>query len=444
MKYCEAIKKFKKLKIAIIDYDVFSYRPEMYDTKYEHVWKWDSNNYGGIRLIPKRANDGIKQINKIVCKKSFDTLHTKSPAKYFDNNPYASHVWCVDKEYKINEDINWAPDNFEPNFIHSFHLRGQLEHKYPAEEGGIKLYPRDWKTAYTKFHKFLDANVTYPILYVKDVNDMQQRDILPDEYVWLIDQEHRTNIKTFDWIPNPFEQDMLHVFRMPYQLTEKYPMAMGGIRLVPKKWKEAETKIHPACPIEDESYDVFYIDDDEFTVETYTEYAERSKTDWFWIVDREFDFNGKLLYVPAEHEKDFIHVFKLQGHLEERYPPEYTDAWDIRCGGIRLIHKNFDITNIGPQIENHKIFPERCNVTIAKVINKNLIKVKVWERGAGLTKACGTAACATAFAAKLNNLTDNRTDVEFETGKLSIFIDEKNSIHMKGPVSDIKEFLIKL
>jgi diaminopimelate epimerase len=44
------------------------------------------------------------------------------------------------------------------------------------------------------------------------------------------------------------------------------------------------------------------------------------------------------------------------------------------------------------------MFPEKCNVTIAKVINKNLIKVKVWERGAGLTKACGTAACATAFA----------------------------------------------
>ena len=110
--------------IEIIDYDVFSYRPEMYDTKYEHVWKWDSNNYGGIRLIPKRANDGIKQINKIVCKKSFDILHTKTPGKYFDKNPYASHVWCVDKEYKLNADINWAPDNFEPNFIHSFHLRG--------------------------------------------------------------------------------------------------------------------------------------------------------------------------------------------------------------------------------------------------------------------------------------------------------------------------------
>ena len=105
---------------------------------------------------------------------------------------------------------------------------------------------------------------------------------------------------------------------------------------------------------------------------------------------------------------------------------------------------DFDIAKIGPEIENHKMFPEKCNVTIAKVINKNLIKVKVWERGAGLTKACGTAACATAFAGSLNKLTDKNTDIEFENGNLSIFIDEKNSIHMKGPVSDIKEISIKL
>ena len=106
--------------------------------------------------------------------------------------------------------------------------------------------------------------------------------------------------------------------------------------------------------------------------------------------------------------------------------------------------ENFDISKSGPKIENHKMFPEKCNVTIGKVINKNLIKVKVWERGAGLTKACGTAACATAFAGSLNNLTDKKTDIEFRTGKLSIFIDEKNSIHMKGPISDIKEISIKL
>ena len=128
---------------------------------------------------------------------------------------------------------------------------------------------------------------------------------------------------------------------------------------------------------------------------------------------------------------------------------EHLGGTAINVGNPHIIFfveeiENFNIKKIGPEIENHKIFPEKCNVTIAKVINKSLIKVKVWERGAGLTKACGTAACATAFAGKINGHTDNNTDIEFETGKLSIFIDEKNSIHMKGPVSDIKEILIKL
>ena len=106
--------------------------------------------------------------------------------------------------------------------------------------------------------------------------------------------------------------------------------------------------------------------------------------------------------------------------------------------------ESFNLKRIGPEIENHELFPEKCNVTLAKVINKNLIKVKVWERGAGLTKACGTAACATAFAGKINQLTNDKTDIEFELGKLSIFIDEKNVVHMKGPVSNIKDIEIKL
>ncbi len=107
-------------------------------------------------------------------------------------------------------------------------------------------------------------------------------------------------------------------------------------------------------------------------------------------------------------------------------------------------NENFEIQKIGPEIEYHPLFPERCNVTLATVVNKELIKVKVWERGAGLTKACGTAACATAFAAMKNGLSSNKVDIEFSTGKLSIFIDENNSIHMKGPVSDIKEINIKI
>ena len=105
---------------------------------------------------------------------------------------------------------------------------------------------------------------------------------------------------------------------------------------------------------------------------------------------------------------------------------------------------NFNIKKIGPIIENDKLFPEKCNVTLAKVINNNLIKIKVWERGAGLTKACGTAACAAAAAGYINGFTKEKTDIEFELGKLSIFIDDKNNIHMKGPVSEIKEIDIKI
>jgi diaminopimelate epimerase len=106
--------------------------------------------------------------------------------------------------------------------------------------------------------------------------------------------------------------------------------------------------------------------------------------------------------------------------------------------------EDYDLKKIGPEIENHKYFPEKCNVTLAQVVNKKLIRVRVWERGAGLTKACGTAACATAVAANINELTDKTTDVEFALGKLSISIDENNSIHMKGPVSDIKNIEINI
>ena len=104
----------------------------------------------------------------------------------------------------------------------------------------------------------------------------------------------------------------------------------------------------------------------------------------------------------------------------------------------------FDIKKIGPEIENSKLFPERCNVTLAKIIKDDHIKIKVWERGAGLTKACGTAACATAYAAKLNGMKKSKINIEFSLGILSIEIDSKNTIYMKGPVSEIEEITVKI
>ena len=144
-----------------------------------------------------------------------------------------------------------------------------------------------------------------------------------------------------------------------------------------------------------------------------------------------------------------LNTKNLNIEINDKNNKKYSGGTAVNVGNPHIIFfvnevNNFDIEKIGPEIENHKIFPEKCNVTIAQIINRNLIKVKVWERGAGLTKACGTAACATTFAGKLNNLTENKVDVEFINGKLSIFIDGKNLIHMKGPVSNIKEIKIKL
>ena len=128
---------------------------------------------------------------------------------------------------------------------------------------------------------------------------------------------------------------------------------------------------------------------------------------------------------------------------------EHFGGTSVNVGNPHIIFfvdniEDFDLKKIGPEIENHKYFPEKCNVTLGKVINKNLIKVKVWERGAGLTKACGTAACATAVAGIINGFTDKKINIEFALGKLSIFIDQNDSIHMKGPVSNIEKIEIKI
>ena len=98
----------------------------------------------------------------------------------------------------------------------------------------------------------------------------------------------------------------------------------------------------------------------------------------------------------------------------------------------------YDLKILGPKIENHELFPEKINVTFAQVDNKNNITVNVWERGAGLTKACGTAACATAVAASIKKIAENNINIKFKEGNLNIKIDKNLNIFMRGPVSDIK------
>ena len=104
----------------------------------------------------------------------------------------------------------------------------------------------------------------------------------------------------------------------------------------------------------------------------------------------------------------------------------------------------YDLKVIGPLIENHELFPEKTNVTFAQILDKRNILVNVWERGAGLTKACGTAACATAAAGNNNKLVENKVAIKFKEGILNIVLDKKNNIFMTGPVSDIKNIEIEI
>ena len=104
----------------------------------------------------------------------------------------------------------------------------------------------------------------------------------------------------------------------------------------------------------------------------------------------------------------------------------------------------FNLEKIGPKIENHVYFPEKCNVTLAKIKNKKHIKIKVWERGAGLTKACGTAACATAVAGAVLNLNERCVDIEFPEGLLNIDWKKNNNIYMTGTVSKIKKITVNV
>ena len=102
------------------------------------------------------------------------------------------------------------------------------------------------------------------------------------------------------------------------------------------------------------------------------------------------------------------------------------------------------LKKIGPQIEHHAFFPKRCNVTFAEVMNKKNIAVKVWERGAGLTLACGTAACATAVAASKLGLSGKKVNIHFKNGTLHIEWAKDKHIIMTGSVSIIKNISLKI
>jgi len=156
--------------------------------------------------------------------------------------------------------------------------------------------------------------------------------------------------------------------------------------------------------------------------------------------------NFKWNKIPLLKEMDNKN---LEIKINDNNGNEITGGFSLSIGNPHIIFfvkdiNQFNLKEIGPKIESHNYFPEKCNVSLAAIKNRTHMKVKVWERGAGLTKACGTAACATAVSGAVLNLNERCVNVEFSEGQLNIDWKEDNNVYMTGKVSEIKKIIVSI
>ena len=145
----------------------------------------------------------------------------------------------------------------------------------------------------------------------------------------------------------------------------------------------------------------------------------------------------KAVDIPVRSEKEQV--------IDE---PVMVDGkeWKITCVSMGNPHaityiddvKNLEIEKIGPKFENHEIFPDRVNTEFVRVIDRNTVEMRVWERGSGETLACGTGACAVAVSSILNGLTEEEVTVKLLGGDLKIFWDRtENKVYMTGSATTV-------
>lgn len=104
-----------------------------------------------------------------------------------------------------------------------------------------------------------------------------------------------------------------------------------------------------------------------------------------------------------------------------------------------------NLPEIGPKLEHHPLFPDRTNVEFAQVVGKDIIRMRVWERGSGITQACGTGACATAVAAFINGLAGRKSNIIMDGGTVTIEWEEASGhILMTGPATKVFDGEIEL
>lgn len=136
--------------------------------------------------------------------------------------------------------------------------------------------------------------------------------------------------------------------------------------------------------------------------------------------------------IPLAEEKDTLHLGVMSGDL--------TDPVAVNVGNPHTVFfvenaDRVDVTGLGSQVERHVLFPERTNVEFAQVLGPDKIRVRVWERGTGLTQACGSGACATMVAAVRRGLTGRKAEIVLDGGSLFLEWREDDHVMMTGPVA---------
>ncbi|KJS81451.1 MAG: diaminopimelate epimerase [Peptococcaceae bacterium BICA1-8] len=106
--------------------------------------------------------------------------------------------------------------------------------------------------------------------------------------------------------------------------------------------------------------------------------------------------------------------------------------------------KEIEIEKWGPLIEKHPVFPRKTNVEFVQVITPSEVVMRVWERGAGITLACGTGACATLTAGVLNNYINRKASIKLLGGELTVEWEENNHLYMTGPAIEVFRGVISI
>ena len=129
-------------------------------------------------------------------------------------------------------------------------------------------------------------------------------------------------------------------------------------------------------------------------------------------------------YRPTADPFPYAHTFVSVGNPHVVIPVDDVDAFPLEA--------------VGPELEHHPWFPERANVEVVAPIDRHRVRMRVWERGVGLTRACGTGACAVAVAAVANGTADSPVAVELPGGELVIEVGEDGAVTMHGPAARVE------